>query len=126
MGKTTEAREQRSLVAYLRNRSLIFWHTPNQLAARTRRKGAINKALGVVAGVPDIVIASPVHRRPEVRGVGIEMKGPGGKLSDAQRRMAVVLQSCGWLTYVCWSAEEAKAVVRDLWPEDLDGQDPGV
>lgn len=110
--KTTEAREQRVVVAWLRNRDLWFWHTANEEA--NKRQRSINRAMGVEPGVPDILILTPVPGRPEVNGVAVEMKKPGEQPTPDQKKWLARFRSRGWLTFVCFSAAEAKAVLLDL------------
>jgi hypothetical protein len=115
--KATEDAEQKELVRWLREDvgGLFFWHTPNQLAARSGREGSINKSMGVQAGVPDLVVTNPVPGRPEIRGVAIELKVEGRKPSKAQRAVLETLRSHGWLCYVCQGADRAKRVLTAIF-----------
>lgn len=114
--KAAEADEQRALVLWLRESTSLFgWHTPNELTSRSVRQGAINKALGVEPGIPDLVVTDPIPDRPEVRGVAIELKVEGRKPTPAQIRVMKTLRSHGWLTFVCQGADEAKTVLTALY-----------
>lgn len=57
---------------------IIWYHVPNG-GARSRTEGGILKAMGVLAGVPDITVILP-------HGVAafIELKSGKGKLTEAQ------------------------------------------
>lgn len=110
--KTTEAREQRAVVAWLRNRDIWFTHPANENADARQR--SINSAMGVENGVPDLLIFSEVPGRPEIPGVAIEMKKQGEKPDPDQRKWLERLQSRGWLAYYCCSAAEAIKVLVDL------------
>ncbi len=56
---------------------MFAFHCPNG-GARRPIEGAILKGLGVVAGVPDIIAIK------DGRTYGLELKAPGGRLSDNQ------------------------------------------
>lgn len=121
-GLKREWREQRELFRWLEEEAVLpngeklgAWHTPNELAARSGREGAQNKALGVKAGIPDVLISDRVPGKPEIRGVAIELKVEGRKPSKAQRWWLEKLERDGWLTFVCQGAEEAKKVLRRLF-----------
>lgn len=62
------------------------------------------KAEGVVAGVPDLLLAVPAG---EYHGLFIEMKnGSAGKVSEHQRRMMMILSQHGYKCEVCRTREE--------------------
>jgi hypothetical protein len=62
---------------------LHLWHTKNS-AKRSGHQGAVDKRLGVTAGVPDLLLSTRVPGRPEVRGVALELKVAGRKATPAQ------------------------------------------
>lgn len=75
----------------------VWWHTPNQRGTRSRVEAQILKALGVKAGIPDLLFLwrGRLHC--------VELKAPkGGRPSPAQIEMheqltlagAVVLEDC--------------------------------
>ena len=68
---------------------VVFFHVPNG-GNRSAREGAIFKAMGVVAGVPDLLIAWPGVV------VAIELKAGKGKASPAQEIMHERLKAIGW------------------------------
>ena len=77
---------QRDCESYLRRIGIEYLH----LSPRAREK----------IGWPDLVFA--------VRGVrwAVELKVPGGRLTDAQARRLEALERNGWHVAVCWSYEE--------------------
>jgi hypothetical protein len=70
---------------------------------RGKTQGAMLKATGVLAGVPDLFVADG---RP---GLFIELKTATGRLSEAQKGMIEKLNTAGYPVAVCYSLEEAKA-----------------
>src|SRR5690606_12942447 len=103
----SEAREQYELIQWMQKRGLTFFAVPNSevrgASEKERaRRGARNTAQGVRAGIPDIIITSPVPGRPGVRCVGLELKREkGGRVSDAQKRWHARLAADGWVVRVC-------------------------
>lgn len=111
----TEQDEQRTLAEWLSWRHLVWCHVPNG-GWRSPREAAIMTGLGVKAGVPDILVFSPLRQYPAVRGVAIELKrADGGKgASKAQREWLERLAGCGWLVRVCNGAIEAIEWLQEL------------
>ena len=87
----------------------IIFAIPNG-GARSPITGAMLKAEGVTAGVPDLMIAA---RRALYGGLFVEMKaGKAGKISDAQRAMHQRLADAGYLVEVCRTFDDFERVVR--------------
>jgi hypothetical protein len=82
------------------NRDLLF-HVPNG-GQRSKRSAAIFKAMGVRAGIPDLLLAYPRHG---YHLLALELKAGRGKMSEAQRDMRGVL-----IAEANWWVEE----VRDI------------
>jgi hypothetical protein len=117
-----EEQLQRSVVdllAIYQNRGLLaFAHVPNG-GSRARRppgtdgkrrrsaEAGILKAMGVQAGVPDVLIWAAGGR-----GFGVELKTGRGALSGAQVVWHSTLASLGHRVYVCRSVDEVEAVLR--------------
>ena len=78
--------------------------------ARDVVTGALMKAEGVVAGVPDLFLA---EAHGKWHGLFIEMKTTKGKLSDRQRAVIEVLRGKGYLTAVCRSFEDFRQVCTE-------------
>lgn len=68
------------------------------------------KAEGVVAGVPDLMIAEP---RGEFAGLFIEMKIKPNRPSKEQKEIISRLEDAGYRVAVCYSFEEFEKVVTD-------------
>lgn len=64
----------------LRAKDSVIWFHPANGEARHARAGARLKRMGVIAGVPDLVFVTR-----EGRATFVEIKRPGGKLSESQR-----------------------------------------
>lgn len=72
--------------------------------------GAMLKAEGVRAGVPDLFLAVPKHPR---HGLFIEMKkAKGGRVSDRQNEMISRLEACGYACCVCHGWIEAAQAIE--------------
>lgn len=81
---------------------VVFWHTPNG-GSRTAAEAGRFKALGVKAGVPDVLVLRAG------RLFALELKALGGRLSDAQRDMLAALEAAGAATGVAYGLDEAIA-----------------
>lgn len=84
----------KKLVALLRAAGVAFFHVANERRT-SERQGAHLKAMGVSAGVPDLVIVTP----PPCGGyvaAALEVKREGGRLSDLQRAWLLTMRSCEW------------------------------
>lgn len=77
---------------------------------RHRVVAAKLKAEGVKAGVPDVCLPVP---RGGYHGLYIEMKKPGGKVSNSQKQWINWLQADGHLAVVCFGFEEAREILLD-------------
>lgn len=86
---------------------VFFWHTPNG-GKRHVAEAVKFKAMGVVAGVPDLLI---------LKGgtlYALELKAPGGRLSPAQRVVGPRMEKCGAVISVANSIDEA-LVTLEYW-----------
>jgi hypothetical protein len=86
-----EAAIQRAVFQHLRLRpaaGIFAFHTPNG-GARRPIEAAILRGLGATAGVPDIIVIK------DGRAYGLELKGPGGRLSAAQCAAHEALRAAG-------------------------------
>lgn len=105
---------QRAVVGYLRAvlpHGWIVVHVPNG-GKRSKADAGILKAMGVIAGWPDITIIGPADRRDgPVPGVWFgEVKAAKGRLSDAQVEVADRLQILGYHRPPIWrSIDDARA-----------------
>jgi hypothetical protein len=94
---------QRAIFQHLRQRSapgVFAFHVPNG-GARTAIEAAIFKGLGVVPGTPDVIaIKGGVTH-------ALELKAPGGRLSDAQRDCHERLRAAGAIVGTATGLDEA-------------------
>ncbi len=86
-----------------------WFHPPNG-GARSKAEAGIFKAMGVMAGVPDLVFTLPPHGRTAF----VEIKVPGGKLSPAQITFRNRWERAGALWAVACSFNDM-AGIFDLW-----------
>ncbi|WP_442894952.1 VRR-NUC domain-containing protein [Bradyrhizobium sp. AZCC 1578] len=108
--KRPEQEIHKAVVAHLNARSeprVFFWHTPNE-GKRGWVNAAALKAMGMTAGVPDLLIlkAGQLH--------ALELKAPGGRLTPSQRLILERMESCGAQTAVAHSIDEA-LVTLEFW-----------
>lgn len=84
----------------------LLHHIPNE---GKRTNGALLKAAGMVAGVPDLSL--PVARQG-FNGLYIEMKFGNNKPTKDQVEFMAMLKDQGYKTAVAYSAEEARSLIR--------------
>lgn len=85
----------------------LLHHIPNE---GKRTNGAVLKAAGMKAGIPDISL--PVARQG-FHGLYIEMKFGDGKTTKAQKDFMELLQQQGYKTVVAYGAEQAREILRN-------------
>jgi hypothetical protein len=103
-----EADLQRAVVQHLQARAqpdCVWWHHPAG-GYRRRTEAAILAGLGAVAGVPDLLLFR------KGRSFAIELKAPGGRLSEAQSEMLARLDRAGVFTAVCHDLDRSLAVLE--------------
>lgn len=106
----TEDRLQAATVAQLRALLPPDWivaHIPNG-GRRGRAEAAILKTMGVVPGMPDLLLIGP---HPVL--LMVEMKTAGGRPSAAQTRIHAALGRLGWPVIVARSIEDILPVLTD-------------
>lgn len=86
-----------------------FWHTPNQRGTRSRWENMLLKAMGVKAGVGDILIAGG---RPPL--IWLELKSPTGRLSDPQKDWRDWCALVGIPWFLCRSLEDVVEALESL------------
>ena len=84
------------------------FHPPNGLAAKNRALAAIFKALGVKAGVFDLIC---IARRGCYNGLAIELKAARGHVTDGQNEWLDHFHGEGWYACVAWNIDEAHAAI---------------
>jgi hypothetical protein len=106
----TEDQVQRSILNYLRKLpgEPLAWHVRNERDKKlTRNQMFRRKSLGLKAGVPDLTICW--------KGgivVFLEVKAPGGEISEAQEDRIARLQELGCHVGVAASLDDALAVFQ--------------
>lgn len=92
-------------------RGLLF-HIPNG-GNRSMREGATFKAIGVVAGIPDLMLCVPakLSMPHPIYALFIEMKAEKGKLSEAQIKAHSRLNAAGYYVHVCNNFESFKELI---------------
>ena len=83
----------------------VYFHVPNQRGTRKRWENALLKALGVKAGIPDIVVVYAA------RAFFIELKAPGRLASKIQKDMHAQLGDAGCPVAVCKTLPEVEGVL---------------
>lgn len=112
--KASETTEQIKLFNWARSRESIvpelrlLYHIPNE-GKRSQGGGKVLKAAGLKSGVPDICL--PVARMG-FNALYIELKFGSNKPTKAQLEYMGALSAAGAKTAVCYSADEAREVIR--------------
>ena len=88
---------------------LIIFAIPNA-AKRSPQLANYMKAEGMLAGVADLFLMKPSKTH---HGLFIEMKSKTGKLTDQQKYFLEQAKAQGYATCVCFSFEEAQAVITN-------------
>jgi VRR-NUC domain len=89
--------------------NLLFYHVPNG-GLRNKREASKLKAMGVMAGVPDLVFhwtSNWIHMETGF----IEIKIPKGRLMPAQIEFGDNIKAMGTHYAVCHSYEEVRATL---------------
>ena len=106
----TEAEIQKAVIQNLLRRSepKVFWfHVPNG-GKRSWSEGKSFKAMGVIAGVPDILLI----KDGEI--FGLELKAAGGAVRPSQRLAHAAMQEAGAKTAVAKGLDEA-LITLEVW-----------
>ncbi len=99
---------QRAVASYLDlalPKDAVWFHCPSG-GGRSKAEAGIFKAMGVKAGVPDLIIIY------QGRVTAIELKAPGGTLSPGQKLMHARLSLAGVLVYTATRIEEVEGFLR--------------
>ena len=114
----SEEDEQRDVITWRdasdRPELALLFHVPNG-ELRTKGVGGRLRAMGTLAGVPDLLLAVP---RGRFCGLAIEMKGAraDGSLGDTtprQRSVLDLMERWGWAVAVCWTSAQATAAITE-------------
>lgn len=94
---------QRALVRHLHQRLAppwMFFHVPNG-GGRSKGEGGVFKALGVRAGIPDLILIG------DGRMVCLECKADKGRLTPKQRETIAAFADAGAPTMIVRSVDQA-------------------
>src|SRR5262249_38472438 len=101
---------QKAVFDHIRMRAmpgLVAWHTPNgaKLGGKRNSKGipiqaARLKGLGVRSGIPDLLALK------DGKLFAMEIKAPGGKLTEAQEQMLIDLRAAGATACHCHGLDQ--------------------
>lgn len=110
----TEEAEQLELAMWLDVRGHAWCHVPNG-ELRHPRTAMRLRAMGVKAGVPDILVFTPPPKYPASRGAALELKRRNVRRpTPHQAAWLAELGTLGWCVRVCSGAAEAIAFLRGL------------
>lgn len=106
-----EAKLQKACVRWFRlqHPNLLLFHVPNG-GRRDAREGAKFKAMGVLAGIPDLFLDYPCGM---YHGLRIELKAGKGKTTESQQAMLDTYEQNGYKTAIVRSFEEFKETVTN-------------
>lgn len=111
----SEDTEQMNVIDWCRWRISTYpelkWlhHCPNG-GSRDKQEAVKLKAMGVLAGVPDLHLPVP---KGKYIGLYIEMKYADGRLQDSQKEFLKAAAGFGHFCAVCYGAEEATSVIEE-------------
>lgn len=86
----------------------LLWAHPANERKTSPQAGARLKRKGVKSGVPDVMIYTP---NQVFNGLAIELKIGRNKVTANQRQWLDDLGLCNWQTAMCYSFDDAKAVI---------------
>jgi hypothetical protein len=98
---------QKAVANYLDMIGAFWFHCPNG-GSRNAIEAKKLKGMGVKSGVPDVLI---LDHRQGFNGLAIELKVGYNKPSEQQLDMLDKLVALNWMVVVCWSLDEAIAVI---------------
>lgn len=114
----TEMRHQTAVIRWSQQESIrsrwpelkLLYHVKNENREGGARAVAIDKAMGVKEGVPDLCFPVP---RGNYHGLYIEMKSLSGKARQSQRWWIDELNAQGYLAIVCNGYMEAINALKE-------------
>lgn len=113
MNARPEETIQKTLVQHLRCRAapgVVWFAVPNEGergGAHAARIGAIRKAMGRRAGVPDLLLVMP----PVGRLHALELKAPKGRRTDCQKSTQADLEAAGATVATAYGLDDALAIL---------------
>jgi hypothetical protein len=123
MGKMSRQRPEQALqisvAAFLRHalKHPTWWSAIGH-GGGGRVRGAILKAMGVKAGVPDVLVMHPVGSVVRSANgcwlIGVELKSEKGRLSTAQVLSKQAFEDAGGIYYVARSVDEVEGFLKGV------------
>lgn len=90
---------QTRLVAWMKKKGIFFCHVPNE--TKPGKFLQSKKMLGLIAGMPDLIIFDPPPLGPTASpGAIIEVKSSKGKLSVKQQNILEMFKNRNWQVVV--------------------------
>ena len=138
MKNNKESRLQQQFVYWFRTQypeyAMLMTHPINEGSGHSeidRKRQAIHKAEGTVAGVTDLLLFLPAeYRKPfghdgmelvfHYHGLGIEWKTPTGRQSQEQKDFQKMFEAAGYKYVVVRTLDEGREVVNDYIAHVLD------
>jgi hypothetical protein len=102
---------QKSVARYLDSKGVLWFHCPNG-GHRNVAEAAKLKAMGVKAGVPDVLIFEP---RKGYHGFAIELKVAKNKRTEHQMEMQELFMSHNWKVITSYSLDEVIAEIDNYF-----------
>lgn len=128
-----ESRLQQQCVAWFRAQypqyAMLLTHVANE-GNGNRVTGAINKAEGTVAGVPDLLLFMHGRQNYKEHGIsmskpasalGIEMKTTKGKQSQKQKDFQKMFEAAGYMYAVVRSLDDFRSLIN-CYIGDVNGE----
>ena len=122
-----ESKLQQTCVAWFRAQypryAMLLTHPANE-GNGNRVSGAIHKAEGTVAGVPDLLLFLPT-RITEIsiyHGLGVEIKTSKGRQSQKQKEFQEMFEAAGYMYVVVRNLEEFQKTINSYiyrTPKDI-------
>jgi len=111
-----EAMLNASLVEYIKLQypKALLIHVPNE-GKRSYAERALAQALGMLSGVPDLLIFDP---KGEYNGLAIELKIKPNKTTKNQDIVLIKLKQRGWLSVVVYDLDEGIEIINQYFKND--------
>lgn len=102
---------QRACANYMsyQHSRVLSYHVPNG-GKRNGREAVKFKQMGVIPGIPDLIIDHPVGGYP---GLRVELKAKKGRLQDSQIKALNRLCNSGYLCAVVYNFNDFKKLITD-------------
>lgn len=113
--KYTEDTEQQAVIRWAAFQSggwpelENLYHVPNE-GKRGKKAAGIAKALGLKAGVPDLILDYP---KGIYHGLRIEMKVLPNRPTQSQLEWMQRMQDAGYMVAICYDSESAIALITE-------------